>query len=970
MAKLTPLLCCSMVLTMVFSVAYGQPRGDRSDENLSHRIPDLKTVKFELPNGLDVIIHEDHSVPIVCVNIWYHVGSKNEKPGKTGFAHLFEHLMFQGSKHHNDDYFKPLQAVGGTLNGSTSSDRTNYWEVVPSNCLELALWLESDRMGYLLPALSRERFENQREVVKNERRQRYENQPYGLAAEVLSAAMYPPNHPYHWPVIGSMRDLEAASREDAVGFFLTYYHPGNASLCIAGDVELEEAKQLVTKYFGALPSGPTIPRFGVWVPELKESCRVVMEDRVTVPRLYLAWHTVPYFAPDDAALDLLAMILTSTKSARLYRTLVRDLQIAQDVTASQESREIAGRFLVVATAQPGRTVEELERAIDAELKRFQEEGPTPEELQRAVSIFEARFVRSFEAVGGFGGKADQLNAYNVLLGDPQAYRRDFLRYLEVTPKDIQRVAQRYLSQPRVSLAVLPGPERTEPKYLAGEPPREATPPPGAIPELPQANLQRPEVGSFDRSRPPEPGPTPSFRLPAFHRFTLSNGLKVLLVEHTELPVFDLSLLVEGGSAEDPPSRLGLSAALAAVLDEGTKKRTALQIAEELAGIGASLSVSAGANFLTLRLAAIKHRAQEALDIFADVLRNPSFPPEELERQRTLALGHLARLRDHPTALAALAFPQLLYGPDHPYGRPNGGTLSSWRAFSREDLVELYQRRFRPEKSTLILVGDLTPEEGQRLLEQFLGDWSSTGPAEQLAAVDATDPEKPFVAVVERPGAAQSILRVGQLAPPRQTPDYYALVVLNTVFGGEFTSRLNMKLREEKGYTYGARSAFEWQRGRGIFSATTSVATDVTGPALQELLAELRRLREDPPREQEVQYAKSFIIRSYPSRFETTGDIAARLETLVEFNLPDDYYNTFIPRVEAVTVEEVRSAVARHIHPDRMISLVVGDPSQIVGAVQEAVGNLPVQLYQVDEEFRLVPVRRIEGAHTGAAASGR
>ncbi len=926
---------------------------DQVDQSVMQRIPDLKVERYTLPNGLQVILHEDHSVPIVAVNLWYHVGSKNERPGRTGFAHLFEHLMFQGSKHHDDDYFKPLQAVGGSLNGSTTFDRTNYWEVVPSNCLELALWLEADRMGFLLPALTRERFENQREVVKNERRQRYENQPYGLASEVLSAAMYPPNHPYHWPVIGYMKDLDAATRDDAAEFFLKYYHPANASLCIAGDFDPEEAKRLVERYFGPIPAGPQVQRYGRWVPEIDEERRVVMHDRVSLPRIYLAWHTVPYFAEDDAALDVLASVLSAGKSARLYKALVHEKQLAAEVMAFQESREIAGRFLIIASPRPGHSVEELEAAIEEELAKLQETPPEQSELERAINIFEARFVRSFEAVGGFGGKADQLNAYNVFLGDPLAYKQDFARYLKVTPEDVQRVARTYLSRPRVVLTILPGPERTEPQYVKGSPPKREVPPPGALPEEPAVAGEREVRDQIDRSRMPAPGPTPSFSVPGIHRFTLDNGIPVLLMEHHELPLLSLGVIFRGGSADDPPDKPGLSDALAAMLDEGTDRRSSLEIAEELAGIGATFSVSAGTHFFTVRLGTLKRQLDRAMDVLADVLQNPTFPDAELERQRALAIAGLMRLRDNPNALAGLAFAQQLFGPEHPYGRPSMGTIRSWRAFQRDDLVELYRGRIRPERATIVLVGDTTVEEAKAFLNRYLGNWRQEGMPSELADVPIPAERPTHLVIVDKPGAAQSVIQMGHLAPPRTSPDYYALQVMNTVFGGQFSSRLNMNLREDKGFTYGARSTFVWRLGPSYFSAASAVATPVTGPALAEFFREFDRLvRSEPPTEAEVAFAKNYIINGYPRGFETTGDLAAKLALLVRFGLPDDYFNTYIPSIQAVQVEDVRRVAREHIRPDRLTVIVVGDRQRIGEPVGKVAGDHPVQVGTIDEEFRL------------------
>ena len=410
-----------------------------------------------LDNGLDVLVHEDHGCPIVAVNLWYHVGSKNETPGRTGFAHLFEHLMFEGSQHYDKGYFHPLQEAGALLNGSTNADRTNYWEVVPTNALELALWMESDRMGYLLPALTDAKFENQREVVLNERRQNYENRPYGFAGMAVMAALYPPDHPYHWMTIGAAEDIRAAHIDDVRAFFQTYYRPRNASLALAGDIETDDAMELAARYFGELDGGDEPPPVLVPAPApLVIERRLVLEDRVELPRLYLSWHSPSIFAADDADLDLVAEILTSGKTSRLYRTLVYQERMATEVASSQSSRELGGYFQIIATAAPGRTLEELERAITGGIDALVDGGPTSDEMERCQAQAEANFIFRLQTVGGFGGKSDQLNAYNVFVGDPGFFERDMDRYRRVTAASVQRAAREWLQHGhRVVLSVVP-----------------------------------------------------------------------------------------------------------------------------------------------------------------------------------------------------------------------------------------------------------------------------------------------------------------------------------------------------------------------------------------------------------------------------------------------------------------------------------------------------------------------------------
>ncbi len=589
------------------------------------QIPVLKFQKYTLPNGLDVILHEDHSTPIVGVNVWYHVGSKDERPGRTGFAHLFEHMMFQGSKHYDKVYFGPIQSVGGRLNGSTAMDRTDYWETVPSNYLELALWMESDRMGFLLPAMTQAKLDNQRDVVKNERRQSYENRPYGLVNETILAALYPPDHPYNWPTIGSMTDITAASREDIADFFRRYYHPANASLCIAGDFDPAEAKRLVEKYFGPIPAGPKVVHPKPSTPELKAEQRIHMTDRVGLARVYIVWPTPAQFTADDAALDVLGHVLAGGKTSRLYRVLVREKQIAQDVQAYQDGLELTGEFAVVATIRPGHTIAQVEAAAAKEIERIKTEPPTAKEMERAVNTFEARLVRSLESVSEFGGRADRLNLYNVYTGDPGYMAKDFGRYLSVDAATVTRVAKQYLGPGRVVVEVVPGSEITfQPNPLAAAEAARAE----MAKKFPSTSGKgaggegeiRDEGGGRDSL--PEGAAEPKFSLPPVKRAMLSNGMQLILVEKHELPMVNLNVVFPAGRADERTP--GLAEMTAAVWDEGTATRSAEEIASQLGGMGASVSISADWDTTSVRLFSLKRHLAKSLEIFADVLRAPAF----------------------------------------------------------------------------------------------------------------------------------------------------------------------------------------------------------------------------------------------------------------------------------------------------------------------------------------------------------
>ncbi len=928
--------------------------------NAASQIPEVKFEKYVLPNGLQVILHENHATPIVTVNLWYHVGAKNERPGRTGFAHLFEHMMFQGSQHHDSDYFGPFQQAGGKLNGSTSQDRTNYWETVPANHLELALWMESDRMGYLLPSMSQKKLDNQRDVVRNERRQSYENRPYGLVEEVLLAAMFPPEHPYSWPTIGSMNDLGRASRDDIAAFFRRYYTPSNASLCIAGDFDPAVAKKLVEKYFGPLPGGPKLEKMKAQPAELQEEKRIVMTDRVGLPRVYMVWPTVADFAEDEAALSILGEVLSTGKTSRFEQTLVRKKQMAQSVGAGQESQEIAGYFAIEATAQPGHKPAEIEAAILDEIGRIQKTPPTAEEVARAQNRIETAIIHSMESHSGFGGLADQLNQYNVTKGEPDYFSKNFDRYQKVTPEDVQRVARKYLGAGRLVLEVLPGKEVTitpDPRIPA-EKTREKL---AKQVKSTKVSTKETDAKAEDPSRVslPKAGAAPKFALPPFHRAKLSNGMSLIVVERHELPIAALNVMFPVGKTADPAAKLGLVDLMTAIWDEGTKTRTGEQIADELGGMGATMSFDASWDTTSARLFSLKRHLPKALDIFADVLRHPLFPEKDLEREKGMMLGQLMMIRNEPTALAHLAVGPTIYGAANPYGRCPFGTPATLKATEQADLASFFKAHYRSEQATLIAVGDVTTEELTQELERVFAGWKPTDaetPKVEFAAIPEAKPTR--ILLIDKPGAAQSVISVAQIGAERRSPDYYAINVMNAIFGGQFMSRLNLNLREDKGFTYGARSSFDWRVYEpGTFVASSSVKTDDTAAALVEFLAEIDGIRgAKAVTPEELKSAKDFLTQGFPSDFETASQIAQRLETLVVYNLPDNYYNTMIPKFNAVTNIDVLAAAEKYLHPDSLSIIIVADR----GKVEKSLAKLPsgkiIEFVQFDENFKLVPAK--------------
>ena len=907
-------------LALTATMALGPIATPSTADDRTPQVPQLAVEKYTLDNGLEVLLHEDHTTPVVGVNLWYKVGSKDEKAGKTGFAHLFEHLMFQGSQHHDNEYFGPLEKLGAQINGSTSEDRTNYYENVPSNALEVALYLESDRMGFLLPALTRKKLDNQRSVVKEERRQRVDNVPYGQSSEALLRALYPEGHPYHHSVIGSMADLSAATLGDVSEFFRTYYAPSNASLCIAGDFEPAEARKLVSKYFGAFPKGPKVARPGPAAVKLDAPRHVKMTDKVKLARVQLVWPTVAGGDPDEPALDILAEVLGGLKREnRLYLAMMYRKQLAAGVSAAHPTNMLAGTFDVTINARPGQTLDDLVAVADAEIERLQDDGPTPDEVRKAQNGRESLLVVGLQSAGR---KADFLNQNNVTYGDPMAYKAEIAKLFAVTPDDVKRVAKKYLTADRIRLDVEPGPPTPRAPEVAEE---KADAPHDA----PKVEITE----DFDRSKMPEPGPTPKFTPPPVVRRALSNGLEVLVAERHELPILTLNLVVKGGETLVPAGKEGLASLTASLLTEGTETRDALQLAGELAEIGASLTASGGLESSTLSLTTLTKHTAKALDLYADVLRHPAFPESALERLRGQRLSQLLSRSDNPDAIAGIVFPRLLYGEEHPYGRPDLGTPKTVKGLTRADAKAFFERLYRPNNATMIVVGDITPDAAVEALEGALKGWEP-GESLKVSLPDAPKGKPLTIYLVDRPGAAQSVLAVGQVGQARGTPDYFPLSVMNAILGGNFSSRINLNLREDKGYTYGARSHFAFRQGPGPFEAGGSVKTDVTKEALIELLKELTDMvGPRPATAEELAFAKDRLIKGFPARFETTFGVAGTLAELVLYRLPDDYFAKYQSEIESVTEADVSRVAKTHLDPDHMVILVVGDRAKVEPALK-------------------------------------
>jgi zinc protease len=867
---------------------------------------DIPFQRHVLPNGLTLIIHEDHKAPIVAVNVWYHVGSKNERPGRTGFAHLFEHLMFNGSENHDKEYFAPLQQVGATdINGTTNQDRTNYFQNVPTNALDLALWLESDRMGHLLGAVTQAKLDEQRGVVQNEKRQG-EDEPYGRVWDFLTPRVYPASHPYSWTVIGSMDDLDAARLEDVKEWFRTYYGAANAVLVVAGDVEPADVKARVEKYFGDMPAGPPTSRQEQWVAKRAGSQRGVMYDRVPQPRVYKVWNVPGWGSADGEHLNLIGDLLSTGKSSRLYKRLVYDEQIATDVNVYGDLREIGGLFVIQATARPGGDLAKVERLLNEELARFLATGPTPVELQRVKTGFRADFVRGVERIGGFGGKSDALAHGEVFAGRPDFYKTRLQRVAGATAAEIRAVATRWLSDGDYTLEVLPYGE-----YQVA-------------------------ASGVDRSKLPESGAAPDARFPQFERATLSNGLQIVLARATSIPQVRFSLLLDAGYAADQFGIPGTASLAMAMLDEGTRTRSSIAISDELASLGANLGAGSGLDMSAVTLEALKDKLDASLAVYTDVILNPSFPRADFERLKRQRLAQIQQEKADPVGMALRVFPGLLYGPGHAYANPwtGSGTEESTGRISRDDLVKFHRTWFKPNNATLIVVGATTMAEIRPRLEKAFAGWArGEVPAKNIATVEQQP--RSTVYLLDRPEATQSLILVGNLAPPKANPDEPAIETMNLVLGGSFTARMNMNLREDKHWSYGAFTFFRDAKGQRPFVTYAPVQTDKTKEALAEVQQELRGILTDrPPTAEELAGAKSELTLTLPGTWETMSAISGTLADIVTFGLDDRYYDTYGDKVRSQTVSSVGAAAKAVIHPDNLVWVVVGDRSKIEAGIRE------------------------------------
>jgi zinc protease len=869
--------------------------------------PDLSIAyqKFVLQNGLTLLVHEDHKAPIVAVNTYYHVGSKDEKPGRTGFAHLFEHLMFNGSEHFNDDYFRALLPAGATkLNGTTWYDRTNYFQNVPPSALDLTLWMESDRMGHLVGVIDQARLDEQRGVVQNEKRQR-ETRPYGKVDDFLAQATYPVGHPYSWTSIGSMEDLNAASLDDVKAWFRAWYGAGNVTLTIAGDVDTADVRARVEKYFGDIPGGPVLQRSQRWIAKMTGEKRGVLQDRVPQARLIKTWNVPGFSSREAAILDIAAGVLGGGKTSRLYKRLVYKDQIATSVHADLSAFELGGQFQVTADVKPGGDVAAAERAMDEELARLLKEGPTAKEVELQKIAGYAGFVRSAERIDGFGGKSTILAEGQVYAGSADFYRQQLAWLRGATPAEVQAQMQQWLSDGVYVLTVQPVPD-----YQVS-------------------------ASTVDRARPPAVGAAPSLQLPPMQRATLSNGLQVVLAERHETPIVQLRLMFRGGSAADSQARPGTTGLMMSMLQEGTKTRSSPQIAQRLEELGAQFGAGAGADTATVSLNTLTAKLPESLELYSDLLTAPAFPASELARLKQRAIAQIRQQKSDANGIVGRLMPSLVYGAKHPYAAASRATEEDIAAMTPDGLRAHYRRWLRPDLGTLLVVGDTTLAQLVPQLELRLASWKvPVEPAPALVVAAAPHPAQPRVILVNRTGAEQSTIVAAETSVSRADPDFIALRAANMVLGGGFLSRVNMNLREDKHWSYGVQSQLGESKGPGLFAVVAPVQTDKTAESLREIRRELQDITgARQPTDREIVEAKNALTLTLPGNNETVGEVAGSYANILTFGLPENYWNDFVGAVTALTPAQFGAAATKLIDLNGMTWIVVGDLEKIEAPVR-------------------------------------
>lgn len=887
---------------------------------------DIPYERFTLPNGLTVLVHTDRKAPVVAISVWYKVGSKNEPRGKTGFAHLFEHLMFNGSENAPDDFFAPLKGIGATdANGTTWFDRTNYYETVPTAALDRALMLESDRMGHLLGAVTQEKLDNQRGVVQNEKRQS-DNAPFGLIEYEEYETLYPAGNPYHHTTIGSMADLDSASLADVKGWFRDHYGPNNAILVLAGDIDAATARAKVEKWFGAIPAGPAVQPVSVPVPTLPAPIVRTVQDRVATTRVYRMWAIPGLDNPDYLPLQVGGLILGGLASSRLDDALVRGAQTAVSASAHADVFAQGGQFVMEADVKPGADPARVGAALDAELTRLMTQGPTADELARAATSFAASQIRSLESVGGGGGKAATLAEGLLYSGDPANYRKELEAAAKLTPAAVRDALAKWLKRPVFALTVVPGNRTGGGEARGGD---AALPTAAPAPVVAAAAATTVDA---DRSKIPSGGDVPTLDFPAIERTSLKNGIKVVFARRSAVPVVSVRVSFDAGYAADPKDARGTTSLLLRLMNEGTTSLDSSALARAKETLGASINGVGLPDSTAFELNALVPNLAPSLDLLADYVRHPALDPAELERVRAQQLSTIQSERTDPYSLASRTLYPAIYGPAHPYGyAPTGtGEADVVKKLTRADLAAFHARWLRPDRATIYVVGDTRLADVVPLLEKSFGDWPSNRMAPPIKDFSSPIPTPaPRIVLIDRPGSPQSMIVGGEVIAAKGTDDTVTLRTANDVLGGDFLSRMNTNLRETKGWSYGVDSAISDRADRLIFRIIAPVQTDQTGPSIRELQGEMTRyLGAKGTTPEETALATQGSARELPGAFETSGAVLEGVAKIETYKRPDNYYATLPARYRAMTPADLDAAARKIIDPSRIVWVVVGDAAKV------------------------------------------
>ncbi|MBK7110710.1 MAG: insulinase family protein [Chitinophagales bacterium] len=874
-----------------------------AQQNTTYPTIDIPYKIYTLDNGLTLIVSEDHKVPMVSFDIWYHVGSKNEKPGKTGFAHLFEHIMFTGAEHY-PDFDKVMQTVGGgSNNGTTNSDRTNFYENFTPSGLDRVLWLESDRMGFLLNGLDSANIEVQRGVVQNEKRQR-ENQPYAIAYELSVINTYPQNHPYSHTVIGSMDDLSAATVEDIKDWFREYYGPNNATISICGDVNADEVFEKVKKYFGEIPASVPLVKQGEWIAKMNGTHTVIAQDRVAQPLLQKTWNIPAWGSKEGAYLDLLSTVLTNGASSRLYKRLITDEELCSEIWSYTNGQEIGQQIEIGAFVNDENDIDKVNAIIDEELMKIFTNGVTENELHLAKTNYFSYIIKSLERIDS---KSDMLAENQVFGGSPDYYKtyQDYIR--NATPADLKNAANMWLKDGEFILKIIPYPDYTTSDVI------------------------------LDRTKMPEVGTITSMKFPEIKTLTLSNGVNVYLIERHETPIVNMSVLFNVGYETDELSKAGTSRLMTDLLLKGTTTKTAEQINNNINALGADLYTTNGLEKTKINLVALKNNFKQSVDLLSDVLINANFPTSEFDRLKKEQIIAIEQESANPNQLASRVLPQLMYGKSVANGLPSSGSgyKETVASITKEDVVNHFQKNLGYKNATIFVVGDITESELKPILEKSLSNWKAGDKANKVTLAKP-ELKTSKIYFIDMPGAQQSVIRAAELfVVEKNIEKNEAMEMMNTLLGGSFLSRLNMNLREDKHWSYGAGSFFSNTKQQSQYTIYTSVQTDKTKESLIEILKELTAInKKNVITDSEFKQQQAATLMELPGNYEANSDLSYNLEDVIFYDKGLSYLNNISTTIQALTLTNVHAAAEQYITPKNLTWLVIGDKSKVYEGLKE------------------------------------